>query len=174
MRLIRDRETYRTDFLQHRNNADIRNIPFRLTFQEWLNIWIESGQLANRGRRVGQYVMARKGDEGGYEVGNVEIVTCTKNMRDSILFRQQRRSGYAQSRNTILEPDHIVLVLREARLKANLNQSSVARAIGISFWTYSRFERGECKFKKQWISRLPDPLRAAAIKFLAEEVAQLS
>jgi hypothetical protein len=48
-------------------------IEFRLTFEEWYDIWIKSGHWDNRGRKQGQYVMSRKNDIGNYEIGNVFI-----------------------------------------------------------------------------------------------------
>jgi|ERR1043166_937293 hypothetical protein len=38
--------------------------------------------LLNRGTKVGQYVMARYGDQGAYEVGNVKIILSTENSRE--------------------------------------------------------------------------------------------
>jgi hypothetical protein len=61
-------------------DAKNRGIDFLLTFEEWLAIWEDSGYLAERGCRRGQYVMARFGDEGPYIVGNVEIILATQNV----------------------------------------------------------------------------------------------
>lgn len=57
-------------------------IEFKLTFEEWLRIWIDSGHLHERGRKKGQYVMSRKNDIGHYEVGNVFIQLCSENNRN--------------------------------------------------------------------------------------------
>ena len=58
-------------------------IEMRLTFVEWLNVWLESGHWHERGVRKGQYVMSRIGDLGHYELGNVFIQTCSQNSRDA-------------------------------------------------------------------------------------------
>ncbi len=58
---------------QHKRNATRRGIEFLLTFEEWLNIWTQSGKLDQRGLKRGQYVMCRNGDQGPYAVGNVYI-----------------------------------------------------------------------------------------------------
>lgn len=50
-----------------------RNIEWKLTFEEWIDIWIESGKLDKRGRGADKYTMGRVNDEGAYEVGNVII-----------------------------------------------------------------------------------------------------
>lgn len=59
------------------------DIPWDLTLGEWLQVWVDSGHLHERGPRRGQYVMARKNDKGIYRVGNVKIITADNNMRES-------------------------------------------------------------------------------------------
>lgn len=59
-----------------------RGIPFLLTIEEWWSIWEESGKWDARGCRKDQYVMARFGDAGAYEVGNVRICTVGENAID--------------------------------------------------------------------------------------------
>ena len=63
------------DWHAHKWNARRRNIPFLLTYEQWLDIWLQSGHLHERGNRKGQYVMARFEDTGPYSVNNVKIVT---------------------------------------------------------------------------------------------------
>jgi hypothetical protein len=69
-------QAYRT----HRNNASARGIPFLLTYDEWFKIWINSGHLAERGRRRDQYCMARPNDVGPYTIDNVIIITNAENI----------------------------------------------------------------------------------------------
>lgn len=64
-------------------NACGRGILFKLTFEEWLQIWLESGHLRERGTGGDKYVMARNGDQGPYKVGNVRIVTCSQNSKET-------------------------------------------------------------------------------------------
>ena len=64
---------YYQDFMTHRRNAKKRNIEFALTYEEWLNIWQQSGKLEYKGRTKGSYNMCRYGDIGPYAVGNVYI-----------------------------------------------------------------------------------------------------
>lgn len=61
----------------------VRRIGFLLSFREWIEIWTQSGKLDQRGRRRGQYVMARLKDRGPYKVGNVQIITNAENIRDA-------------------------------------------------------------------------------------------
>jgi hypothetical protein len=69
-------------FQQHRANSKGRGIPFLLTFEQWLKIWTDSGQLENAGKHKGQYCMARLGDKGPYKVGNVRIISVEQNHRE--------------------------------------------------------------------------------------------
>ena len=69
-------------FDSQRKSSRERNIDFLLTYEEWLQIWIDSGHLHERGRFRGQYVMARFGDKGPYAIGNVKIVTAEENVSE--------------------------------------------------------------------------------------------
>lgn len=69
----------RSRWRAHRYNARLRGVEFLLTFEQWLAIWVASGQLDKRGCRRGQYVMARCNDVGPYAEGNVQIVPSERN-----------------------------------------------------------------------------------------------
>jgi hypothetical protein len=66
-------------YLVHRTNAKMRGVEFKLTFEEWFCWWMDTGHYSERGREVGKYVMARKGDVGAYELGNIECVQAQVN-----------------------------------------------------------------------------------------------
>lgn len=72
-------------FCDQRLTAASRGIPFLLTFEQWLDIWQESGHLGQRGRGPGRYCMARFGDRGAYEIGNVRIATNRENREEQAL-----------------------------------------------------------------------------------------
>lgn len=76
-------------YVGQRNNAYKRGIEWKLTLWEWWCIWEKSGKWGCRGRGQGGYVMARKGDAGGYEVGNVFICLATENNSET----PQKKSG---------------------------------------------------------------------------------
>ena len=77
--LLAERQKLRNAYCFHRNSARQRGIDFKLTFDEWLDFWKQSGHLHERGRKKDQYVMARHNDLGPYAVGNVSIITGTEN-----------------------------------------------------------------------------------------------
>jgi hypothetical protein len=80
-----DRKEYRKRWLKtprglyytQKCRAKQRDIEFKLSFEEWLDIW--GDKLSLRGRNLGQLCMCRCGDTGSYEVGNVYIDTMTHN-----------------------------------------------------------------------------------------------
>jgi NUMOD3 motif len=74
-------------YCEHKNSASGRGIEFLLTFEEWLQIWQDSGHLHERGKHRGQYVMARFGDKGAYEVCNVKIILHSENIAEAQLGR---------------------------------------------------------------------------------------
>lgn len=64
-----------------------RGIEFQFSLDEWATWWEEN--LGNdwqkkRGRRRGQFVMARNGDKGPYAPGNVRCILCTDNQKEQI------------------------------------------------------------------------------------------
>jgi hypothetical protein len=65
------------------DRARQRGIEWRLTFEEWCEVWRESGRWEQRGRHRGQYVMARFGDVGPYERGNIKICPVGENVGES-------------------------------------------------------------------------------------------
>lgn len=77
-----DRERHkqpRVSFEAHRRDAAERGIAFLLSFDQWWALWEQSGHWHERGRERGKYCMARFGDCGAYEQGNVRIVTSGEN-----------------------------------------------------------------------------------------------
>lgn len=71
----------RNRYSEHKDNARRRGIPFTLTFDEWLKMWVESGHYYERGFKNGQYVMSRFEDKGPYTIGNISIILAEENRR---------------------------------------------------------------------------------------------
>ena len=70
-------------FSKHKARAKQDNIEFKFTFEQWWDIWQQSGHWENRGKCKGQYCMSRYGDLGAYEIGNVFIQLTTQNTKDA-------------------------------------------------------------------------------------------
>jgi len=67
---------------KHKSTAKQRGVDFKLTFEQWMTIWLQSGQWLNRGKGRGKYNMSRKNDTGAYEEGNVFIQDHEANSSD--------------------------------------------------------------------------------------------
>jgi hypothetical protein len=75
-------------YADQKSKAKIRGIEFKLTFEEWWDIWQKSGKWDQRGIRKGQYVMSRYKDHGPYEVGNVHIQTVGDNNKEAYQYHR--------------------------------------------------------------------------------------
>lgn len=64
-------------YYTQKSGAKARNIEWQFTFEAWVEWW--GNDIANRGNRSGQLVMARKGDTGPYHPDNVYKITANAN-----------------------------------------------------------------------------------------------
>lgn len=78
-------KSYLNEYKVHKSNAAYRGIAFLLTYEEWFQIWQDSGHWFERGRGANKYVMARFGDIGPYAIGNVKIITGAENVSEGNL-----------------------------------------------------------------------------------------
>ena len=72
---------------QQRNHAKRRGIPFLLSYAEWIEWWGED--YAQRGRGIDALCMARMGDTGSYELGNIYKTTNSQNGKDKSMSNQR-------------------------------------------------------------------------------------
>ena len=70
----------RNAFTAQKCNAGIRRIEWQFTFEEYVIWW--GDDFNNRGRKIGQLVMARIGDKGPYHPDNCVKKTCSENVRE--------------------------------------------------------------------------------------------
>jgi hypothetical protein len=74
-------------FICHKLSAKRRGIPFEFTLDEWVSWWEDNlghGWQSLRGCKMGQYVMARKGDKGSYSLENVKCILTERNHNEVI------------------------------------------------------------------------------------------
>ncbi len=74
-----------TAFYMQRYQAKLRGILFLFEFDEWVKWWQDHlglNWVEKRGRKKGQYVMARFKDKGPYVYWNVHCITNTQNTKD--------------------------------------------------------------------------------------------
>jgi hypothetical protein len=79
------KDPFRKAYTQQRGNVRQRGLEMRLTFEEWKQIWLDSGRWEQRGRGADKYCMMRKGDQGHYEADNVFIGTNSQNLSEGNL-----------------------------------------------------------------------------------------
>jgi hypothetical protein len=108
---VTKRSPHFSAYSAQRSKARHRGIPFELSFEEWLKVWEDSGRLPERGRRRGQYVMARNGDQGAYAVGNILIITADKNIQERI---SNNRTSSFRERVVFLAPRGFTAAVEQA------------------------------------------------------------
>lgn len=113
-------------------HANARGVAFTLTFEEWWALWEQSGKWHLRGRGVGQYCMARKGDSGGYDPGNVYIALSRRNLKD-----QLENGSHVSAKLLPTQYEEI-----KTRAAAGETQKSISLDIGVNQSTVSRVING--------------------------------
>lgn len=125
------RDPIKRAYAAHKGDAKQRGIPFLLTREEWFDIWLRSGKWEQRGARRGQYVMARPGDKGAYEAGNVVICLAEEN-------RAERNRNYpapTHHRNPWLffrDPDTAKAKKRQSMIPIAAKRQRDARGLFVS------------------------------------------
>lgn len=74
-----------------------RKIDWHFTYESWIDWWGED--IVNRGKRKGQLVMARYGDQGPYHPDNVRKITTGENVTEA---HGGKPKGDSNSLNKIL------------------------------------------------------------------------
>jgi len=69
-------------YTQQKSNAKQRGVEFLMTYEEWKQVWLDSGKWELRGKGIGKYCMCRYNDEGPYAIGNVFIDLSSSNVRE--------------------------------------------------------------------------------------------
>lgn len=125
IKFSKDVKKARSQFFDQRVSARWRGIEFKLSFDEWWEIWQKSGHWQERGRGVDKYCMARIGDKGAYEVGNVKIVTGSRNSSEKTM-----PSG-EKSATAKLTDDEV----REIRrLEGTMERRAIAKMFNVNYW----------------------------------------
>lgn len=80
---------YWRGFQEQRSGAKKRGIEWKLSWEEWLQWWMNTGHIDERGRNKGQYQMCRVGDIGPYALDNIYCAT----LEDNASLPGQRQKG---------------------------------------------------------------------------------
>ena len=104
-----DEKLARRRYHRHKCVAKQRKVPFELTYDEWITIWLSSGKYDLMGYGNGKYCMSRNNDIGPYKVGNVFIQPHTKNVIDALKGKKKTkehiehwRQSWYQNRSQII------------------------------------------------------------------------
>lgn len=81
-----------SEFASQRRSAEIREIDWNITFEEWYIWWQETRHYHERGRLSNEYCMSRFNDEGPYSIDNIECKTNFENAQENAI-RQGRDRG---------------------------------------------------------------------------------
>lgn len=66
-------------FQQVKRSADLRSIPFNLTFDEFLEFDRQTSYVASKGRESESLTIDRIDSSRGYEIGNIRALTWSQN-----------------------------------------------------------------------------------------------
>ena len=81
----------RRKFASHKSGAKRRGIEFKLSFEQWMDIW--GDKLDQRGVRSDQLGMCRIGDKGAYEAGNVYLGRPARNGASKRMALENKRGS---------------------------------------------------------------------------------
>lgn len=139
------RDVYR----DQKHQAEIRGIPFLLSYEQWLEIWLESGHWHERGCKKGQYVMARYGDTGPYERTNVKIITHADNIRES-------------NANREYEPHTLETKIKISESQKGQVRPTISKANANRIWTDEARKNLSEAQRQSWAKRKQKEIKSVA------------
>lgn len=77
---------------KHRAQANYRNEPHRLTWEDWQEIWSNPTDFQNRGRQPEDLTLTRIDDDGAWEISNVEVMTRLEQLRKAMARKMQLKA----------------------------------------------------------------------------------
>ena len=89
--LSRFRNPIGSTFVEKKSDAKRRGVSWSLTLEEYTKIVMQQNYMDNRGCERHCLHLDRKDSTKGYEVGNLQIITCVENV---IKGNKERRKGY--------------------------------------------------------------------------------
>jgi hypothetical protein len=114
---------YKHDYYSQKSSANGRNIDFQFTYEEWINWW--GDDIVNRGRKAGQLVMARIGDQGPYHPDNVIKKACGDNVREAVRDHSNRPKPSAES--NLKRSEKLKGRIFSDETKAKMSQANIGR-----------------------------------------------
>lgn len=148
---MRNQHTIR--YRGHKRGAGKRGIPFLLTFEEWYQIWLNSGHYDKRGAKRGHYVMARFGDIGPYSVDNVKIILHEENLSEAHLGKERPEWVREKIRASTLDNPNMMREFSD-ETKAKISAAGIGRKHSI---------KTRDRFKELALNRPPEHIAKIAV-----------
>lgn len=116
-----------------RQQAKERGVEWKFTFEDWCELWQDSGHWAERGPTG--FVMCRYGDIGPYSIDNVYIAHHLQNKKD----QQLNGKGTTPPRNDKLTPEQRFEIYNTPR---EIKHKELSQKFGVHEAHISRIRRG--------------------------------
>lgn len=111
-----------------KRHASARGIPWNLSYEDFLELWLVSGKWSQRGKKINDFCMCRFGDKGPYSKTNVFIGSVKDNLRERWVDRELIDKGKAvEIRHLYSTRNH---TQQEIADKFGVTQSYVSKIIG--------------------------------------------
>ena len=128
-------------YTQQKSNAKQRGVEFFITFEEWKQVWLDSGKWDERGRGAEKFCMCRIGDVGCYSVANVFIGLGKHNVRDGNIGKLDSNETRQKKSQSMRGKPHLWSVGDKnpmhrpevkAKLSAKIGGANHYKAIGVT------------------------------------------
>jgi hypothetical protein len=129
-----DKKIAKQRYNEQKYRATNRGIQFDLTFQQWYDIWNQSGKWEQRGCKKDHYVMSRIGDIGSYSLGNVFIQLHQLNAKDGQLGKQLSSTHIQTIKQTMLGN-------KNGSFKRSPETCERMRQAKIKYWANKKLEK---------------------------------
>lgn len=121
----------RRKYLMQKKQAGRRGISWEMTYIQWIKIWLESGHWYERGKKRGQYQMARFGDKGPYSPDNVKIITGKENIQEAHLGK--KLSNETRSKVSLNHARHWLGKKRSIETKTKMSRSKIGNKNALGY-----------------------------------------
>jgi hypothetical protein len=133
-------------------NAKRRGIPFLLTLGEFIQWWMETGHVNERGRGKGKWQMGRINDAGPYALGNIIPITHERNLSDAGVFAKYNRTSEHHQRARQTASNRLLVECRAAQ-RVSMQEAvtcphcnKLGRAAGMYRWHFERCKQKSPSF----------------------------
>lgn len=128
-----------SEYRAQRKNAKRRGIEWKITYPEWWQVWQQSGHWNERGGLgADRYCMARKGDQGAYEINNVMIITNSENHRTMTYVHSQESREYLGQKRRERRRFSVDDVRAIRQMACRMTHKEIAKQFGAAHQTITK------------------------------------